>query len=454
MQNIWFEAALLNDGWAKNVRISIGNDGLIAAIARDVVAVPADQRGGIAVPGLANVHSHAFQRGMAGLAEYRGSDNDDFWSWRTLMYRFLDRLDPDDIEAIAALAYAEMLETGFTRVGEFHYLHHAPDGSAYDDPAELATWIAAAAETTGIGLTLLPVFYRYAGFGKRPPEQGHIRFVTDPDRFARLFDRSRAAIAGLPDANVGLAPHSLRAVDTGDLAEILALAPGVPIHIHAAEQTGEVEQCVGALGARPVQWLLDHADVNERWCLIHATHLDAAETAGLAQRGAVAGLCPMTEANLGDGVFPAPAYFAAGGRFAIGTDSNIAIDPARELEMMEYAQRLALRKRNLLASDAQPSTGARLFAGALSGGAQALGQEHVGLAVNAAADIVGLDPEALALVGRVPDMVLDSWIFAGGRDVVRDVWRRGRHVVSGGRHVAHAAIAARYRRTMIKLLSD
>ncbi len=454
MQHIWCEAALLPSGWAKAVRISIDDDGLIMALESGVQADAADQRGGIALPGLANVHSHAFQRGMAGLAEYRGSDSDDFWSWRALMYRFLDRLDPDDIEAIAALAYAEMLETGFTRVGEFHYLHHAPDGSAYADPAELAARIAAAAETTGIGLTLLPVFYRYAGFDRRPPEHGHIRFVTDPTGFARLFERSRAAIAGLPDANIGVAPHSLRAVDTGDLAQVLALAPGGPIHIHAAEQTGEVEQCVAALGARPVQWLLDNADVDARWCLIHATHLDPDETTRLARSGAVAGLCPITEANLGDGIFPAPDYLAAGGAFAIGTDSNIAIDPARELQTMEYAQRLILRKRNLLASSEQPSTGARLFAGALAGGAQALGQSGEGLAIGAAADIVGLDPDALALVGRGPEMALDSWIFAGGRDVISDVWRRGRHVVAGGRHVGREAIAARYRRTMIKLLGD
>jgi formimidoylglutamate deiminase len=454
MQTLWCEAALLPGGWAKNVRISIGDDGLIAALGRDVQVEVADQRGGIALPGLANVHSHAFQRGMAGLAEYRGSDSDDFWSWRALMYRFLDRLDPDDIEAIAALAFAEMLETGFTRVGEFHYLHHAPDGSSYADPAELASRIAAAAETTGIGLTLLPVFYRYAGFDRRPPEHGHIRFVTDPDGFARLFERSGAAIAGLPDANIGVAPHSLRAVDTGDLAQILALAPDGPIHIHAAEQTGEVEQCIAALGARPVQWLLDHADLDARWCLIHATHLNAEETTRLARSGAVAGLCPITEANLGDGIFPAPVYLAAGGAFAIGTDSNIAIDPTRELQTMEYAQRLILRKRNLLASDTQASTGARLFDGALAGGAQALGQTGGSLTVGAPADIVGLDPKSLALVGRGPEMVLDSWIFAGGRDVVSDVWRRGRRVVAAGRHIARDAIAARYRRTMIKLLTD
>ncbi|WP_295524662.1 formimidoylglutamate deiminase [Novosphingobium sp. Chol11] len=454
MQHIWFEAALLADGWVRGVRLAVGEDGRIAALVCGVEAQADDQRGGIALPGLANVHSHAFQRGMAGLAEYRGSDNDDFWSWRALMYRFLDRLNPDDIEAIAALAYAEMLETGFTRVGEFHYLHHAPDGSGYADPAELAARIAAAAETTGIGLTLLPVFYRYAGFDRRPPEHGHIRFVTDCDGFARLFERSRAAIAGLPDANIGIAPHSLRAVDTGDLAEILSLVPGGPVHIHAAEQTGEVEQCVAALGARPVEWLLDHAGVDARWCLIHATHLDPAETARLARSGAVAGLCPITEANLGDGIFPAPAFLASGGRFAIGTDSNIVIDPARELQTMEYAQRLVLRKRNLLASNTEPSTGSRLFGGALSGGAQALGQSSAGLAIGAPADIVGLDPDALAMVGRGPEMALDSWIFAGGHDVVCDVWRRGRHLVVGGRHIAREEIAARYQRTMIKLLSD
>jgi formiminoglutamate deiminase len=448
---LWFETALLPGGWADHVAIDIAADGTIAAI--DVGAPRAGLANlGAAIPGLANVHSHAFQRGMAGLAEYRGNPDDDFWSWREIMYRFLDRLDPDDVEAIAALAYIEMLECGFTRVGEFHYLHHQPDGTPYTNLAELAERIAAAAEQAGIGLTLLPVAYRYAGFGRRQPQRGHIRFLNDPARFARLFEASRNAIAALPDANIGVAPHSLRAVDHAELGDILALAPGGPIHIHAAEQVREVEDCIAALGARPVAWLVDNMPVDERWCLIHATHLDAQETERLAASGAIAGLCPLTEANLGDGIFPMSAYLAAGGQFGVGTDSNIAIDAARELEMIEYAQRLTRRRRNLLATPDQPSTGARLFAAALAGGARALGRPHPALAVGATADIVALDTGSASLLGRRGDQLLDSWIFSGARAAVYHVWRRGRHVVARGRHVARAGAQARYRKTMKKLL--
>lgn len=453
MQEIWFETALLPDGWADGVRIAIDDQGTIGKILCSVP--PGDsQRHGAALPGLPNVHSHAFQRGMAGLAEHRGSDSDDFWSWRSLMYRFLDRLDPDDVEAITALAYAEMLETGFTRVGEFHYLHNAPDGAPYADPAEMATRIVGAAAETGIGLTLLPVHYRYAGFGRRAPEHGHIRFVTEPDMFARLHEQSRKAITSLPRSNIGVAPHSLRAVDAADLAGIATLAPDGPVHIHAAEQMLEVEQCLASLGHRPVAWLLDNAGIDARWCLVHATHLKGDEIAGLAASGAVAGLCPITEANLGDGLFPAPAYLASGGRFGIGTDSNITIDPAQELQTMEYAQRLHLRRRNLLARADRPSTGASLFTAALEGGAQALGQKRFGITTGAAADIVALDREALAIVGRSGDMLLDGWIFGGRRGVVRHVWANGRQVVVDGQHIARDRIASRYRRTLHKLLGD
>ncbi|RKS84560.1 formimidoylglutamate deiminase [Sphingosinicella microcystinivorans] len=448
---LWFETALLPGGWADHVAIRLAPDGTIAAI--DIGAPPAGSANlGAAIPGLANVHSHAFQRGMAGLAEFRGNPDDDFWSWREIMYRFLDRLDPNDVEAIAALAYIEMLESGFTRVGEFHYLHHQPDGTPYANLAELAERIAAAAEQTGIGLTLLPVAYRHAGFGRRPPERGHIRFLNDPARFARLFEASRHAIAALPDANIGVAPHSLRAVDHVELGDILTLAPAGPIHIHAAEQIREVEDCIAALGARPVAWLIDNLPVDERWCLIHATHLDPREIARLAASGAVAGLCPLTEANLGDGIFPMPAYLEAGGRFGIGTDSNIAIDAARELEMIEYAQRLTHRRRNLLATPDQPSTGTRLFAAALAGSARALGQPHPALEVGAPADIVALDMGSASLLGRRTDQLLDSWIFSGSRDAVHHVWRRGRHVVVARRHVARGSAEARYRKTMEKLL--
>ena len=451
MRSLWFETALLTDGWAKAVRMTL-EGGVITALERDVAPAPADERHGVAVPGLCNVHSHAFQRGMAGLTEYRGPTADNFWTWRELMYRFLGRIEPDDVEAIAAQAYVEMLQTGFTRVGEFHYLHHDAQGAAYADIAEMAHRIVAAAGETGIGLTLLPVFYAHGDFGGAAPTAGQRRFLNSPDRFARLFQASRAALAPLPDANLGVAPHSLRAVTPEELAEILALSPDGPVHIHAAEQTREVDDCVAWSGRRPVEWLLDNAGVDQSWCLVHATHLTEDETGRLAASGAVAGLCPITEANLGDGVFPTRDYLAVGGRFGVGTDSNILIDPAQELRGLEYAQRLSLRARNVLGSPARPSTGASLFAGALAGGAQALGRETSGLAVGAPADVVALDPDHLALYGRAGDALLDGWLFAGAPGVVKTVWRGGKCVVADGRHRDAERVGLRYRRTLDRLL--
>jgi formiminoglutamate deiminase len=427
--------------------------GRIERIERSVRREPQDAAHGIAAPGLCNLHSHAFQRGMAGLAERRGPAHDDFWTWREVMYRFLDRLTPEDVQAISAQAFAEMLQAGFTRVGEFHYLHNDVDGSAYANPGELTDQIVAAAETTGIALTLLPVFYAHGGFGGAAPTAGQRRFLTDPEGFARLVEHGRAAVARAPDAVVGIAPHSLRAVTPDELAAILPLAHGGPVHIHAAEQVKEVEACVAWSGARPVQWLLANASVDARWCLIHATHLDPAETAGLAASGAVAGLCPITEANLGDGIFPAQAYLAAGGRFGVGTDSNIAIDAAGELRALEYAQRLGLRSRNLLAEREGASVGAALFQGALAGGSQALGVEAAGLAEGAPADIVALDPDHPSLIERRGDAILDAWVFAAGREAVRTVWRAGEEVVSDGRHRDAAPIAQRYRATLRRLLA-
>ena len=337
MANLFFRAALLPDGWAENVRITM-QGGKILRVAPGAAAEAGDEHHAAALPGLCNVHSHAFQRGMAGLAETRGPEGDNFWTWREVMYRFLDQLTPDDVEVIAELAYIEMLETGFTRVGEFHYLHHDPAGAPYDDIAELAVRIAAASSQTGIALTLLPVFYAHGNFGGAPPVPGQRRFLNNADGFARLMEESRRAITHLDDANIGVAPHSLRAVTPDELRGIVPLAKGGPVHIHAAEQTKEVDDCVAWSGARPVQWLLDHVGVDANWCLIHATHMDDGETEGLAKSGATAGLCPITEANLGDGVFPTPAYLACGGHFGIGTDSNVLIDPAGELRMLEYAQ--------------------------------------------------------------------------------------------------------------------
>lgn len=448
MPTLWFERALLPDGWVRRVRISIAG-AFISAVETDVAPQPDDQRHGAALPGLCNVHSHGFQRGMAGMSEHRGRPHDDFWSWREVMYRFLDRLTPDDIEAITAQAYVEMLEGGFTRVGEFHYLHNNVDGARYADPAETAGAIVAAAAASGIGLTLLPVFYAHADFSGAPPAPGQRRFISDIDGFARLVEASRAKLPS--DAVLGVAPHSLRAVTPEELAAIVPLAEGGPIHIHAAEQVREVEACVAWSEARPVEWLLDNAAVDARWCLIHSTHVDAHEAVRLAASGAVAGLCPVTEANLGDGVFPAVDYLAAGGRFGVGTDSNILIDAASELRAIEYSQRLTLRKRALLADEAEPSVGATLFAKAQAGGAQALGVTN-GLAMGNAADIVSLDLRNPSLAGAEGDL-LDRWIFAVRPGVIDNVWRGGRKVVERGRHVAADGIADRYRRTIAALLA-
>jgi len=451
VETLWFETALLPGGWARLVRIGHA-DGRIVSVEAGAPVQAGDERGGIAVPGLANVHSHAFQRGMAGLAETRGPAGDDFWTWRATMYRFVDRLNPDDVRAIAALAYAEMLESGFTRVGEFHYLHHDLDGGAYADPAELAGAIAAAAGAVGIGLTLLPVFYAQGGFGGAPPAPEQRRFINSPDSFARLVEASRRAVRALPDARVGVAPHSLRAVTLEQLALIAPMAGGGPIHIHIAEQAREVEDCLAWCGLRPVEWLFEHAPVDASWCLVHATNMTTAETDRLAASRAVAGLCPITEANLGDGVFPAPRYLASGGAFGIGSDSNVLIDAAEELRTLEYGQRLAGQSRNVLASEAHPSVGGALFSDAHSGGAQALGVEPLGLEPGGPADIVCLDSGHPSLAGRRGDALLDGWIFAARGGAVESVWRQGRKVVVGGRHIDRDAIAEAYRRALSRLL--
>ncbi len=449
-RHLHFAEALLPEGWAGNVRITV-RDGLCAAIETEVAPAPQDERHGLAIPGLPNLHSHAFQRGMAGLAERRGPSSDSFWTWREIMYRFVDRIGPAELQAIAALAYVEMLETGFTRVGEFHYLHHDLDGRPYDDPAEMAAALAAAAHETGIGLTLLPVFYAHAGFGGDEPGAGQRRFICDIDRFALLLQSSGRALADLPDAVLGAAPHSLRAVTPEELATLQQIAPAGPFHIHIAEQEREVADCLAWSGARPVAWLLDHAAVDGRWCLVHATHMQESETLRLAQTGAVAGLCPITEANLGDGLFNAPAYLAAGGRFGIGSDSNVLIDASEELRLLEYGQRLGHRGRNIFPQAAGASAGHALFDGAVRGGAQALGVPG-GLRVGEALDVVSLRPDHPSLAGKFRDAVLDSWIFAAGRTALDGVWRRGQKVVVNGRHVAREGVEMRYRRALQSLL--
>ncbi len=442
---LWFETALLPGGWAQQVRVTMAS-GRIASVEAGAAAQPGDARHAIGLSGLPNLHSHAFQRAMAGLAEAPGgAGRDDFWSWRDTMYRLVGRLSPEDVAAVAAQAFMEMLEAGFTRVGEFHYLHHDPDGAPYAEPARMAAAVAEASAETGIALTLLPVFYAHSGFGGTAPNPGQRRFIHDLDGFARLREGCVKALKPLDGAVLGFAPHSLRAVTPEELSALIAMAPEGPVHIHVAEQVPEVEACLAWSGKRPVQWLLDSVPVDARWCLVHATHVDAAELAGITASRAVVGLCPVTEANLGDGLFPVGEFLDAGGRFGVGSDSNVRIDAAEELRLLEYGQRLVRRQRNVLARGGV-STGRTLFGGALAGGGQALGAAPAELAVGAPADIVALRGDGEGAAG---DALLDRWIFAQGS--VDAVWRAGRQVVRGGRHVARDAIASRYRDTLRRL---
>lgn len=445
MRTLWFEQALLPSGWCSSVRFRI-EAGRFVSIETDVDPAPGEVRRRTAVSGTPNLHSHAFQRLMAGFAEVRsGPAGDDFWSWRDLMYRLVAAISPDDLSAIAAMAFMEMLESGFTRTGEFHYLHHQPDGRAYDDIGEMAGALAAAAEQTGIGLTLLPVLYAHAGFGGTPPNAGQRRFVTDIDAFARLCDASARAVSSLPDAVVGIAPHSLRAVTADELSALVGMFPDRPIHLHIAEQTKEVNDCVAWSGQRPVEWLLDRYPIDRRWCLVHATHVTDAECQAVANSGAVVGLCPITEANLGDGVFPAAAFLEAGGTFGVGSDSNVRIDLGEELRLLEYGQRLTLRQRTVLATPDR-SNGRVLFDAAVSGGRRALGGGAV-LHVGEQADLVELKPAVI----DTSDRALDHWIFGTGR--VDRVWRAGQEVVAGGRHRHRTVISERFDVVARRLLS-
>jgi formiminoglutamate deiminase len=449
-----FQRALVGEDWRERVLVAV-DDGVIRLVQCDAgadAAMGATVCNGLAVPGLGNVHSHGFQRGMAGLAERGGPAHDHFWSWREVMYRFLERLTPEDVRAITALAYMEMLESGFTRVGEFHYLHHDPHGNAYDDPATMVHAVIGAVQDSGIGLTLLPVLYRHGGF-HQPPGAGQRRFLLTLDDYAELLDTSAAALTSLPGAELGVAPHSLRAVAAHELHAVTKLRPLAPVHIHAAEQRGEVDECIAATGQRPVEWLLEHASVDRRWCLIHATHLTSRETDALAVSGAVAGLCPVTEANLGDGIFPGVDFLAAHGTYAVGTDSNIRISAAEELRALEYSQRLRDGSRNRLTQPEQ-STGRQLFATAARGSAQALGAATGSIAPGCRADFVILDDGHEAMIGRDGDTALDCWIFVAGDEAVREVYVGGVRVVADGRHIHRQSIVERWRRHIRRLLES
>ncbi len=445
MKRIWAEQALLADGWHRDVTVGIGPDGRIAELGEGPVPIGA-RKVGVLVPAPTNCHSHAFQRAMAGLTERRGAEpSDSFWTWRQLMYAFLDRITPEQVQAIAAQVQMEMLEAGYAASVEFHYLHHRPDGGAYDDLAEMSARIAAAAETSGIGLTLLPVAYQFGGLDKRPLGPGQRRFGNDPDRYGRLIDAADKALRALPaDTVLGVAPHSLRAVDPRSLADFAALRPGAPIHMHLAETLAEVEQVQSALGRRPVEWVLQNLDLSARWCLIHITQMQPHETRALARSGAVAGLCPLTEASLGDGIFDGATWLGEGSAIALGSDSNIRISLAEELRQLETSQRLRDHSRAALAT-ADRSTGRRLLEDAARGGAAAAGRGAGQIETGAWADLLALDRTHPDLEGLVGDTILDSFAFAGDSGMVADVWAAGRHLVEGGRHIRRDQITAAYR---------
>jgi formimidoylglutamate deiminase len=449
---IFARRAFLPSGWVEDVRVTI-RDGRIGTVASNARAQADDTQVDVLLPALANLHSHAFQRAMAGRTEVRALGRESFWTWREIMYRFLDRLTPDQMQAIAAMVYVEMQETGFASVGEFHYVHHQPGGAAYADRAEMSARIMAAAAETGIGLTHLPVLYSYGGAGKAPLAGGQLRFGNDVDGFARLLEAARGHAAGMAaDTVVGIAPHSLRATCPEDLAAALPLAGAGPVHIHVAEQPKEVEDISAWLGARPVEWLLANAPVDGRWCPIHATHMTAAETGGLARSGAVAGLCPITEANLGDGPFNGPGWIAAGGAFGVGSDSNVRISLVEELRTLEYSQRLRDLQRNVLVPG-EGSVGAFLYRGAATGGARALGRDAGEIAAGRLADLLALDGDNPALCGLAGDQLLDGLAFAAPDGVVTDLWSAGRHQVRAGRHVARDEVVAGYRRAVASLLA-
>ncbi|OEC40930.1 formimidoylglutamate deiminase [Pseudomonas sp. 1D4] len=434
------ERALLPSGWARNVRFEVGAAGLLEQVLPDAGSEGAERLHGPVLPGMPNLHSHAFQRAMAGLAEVAGNPNDSFWTWRELMYRLVGRLSPEQMEVIARQLYVEMLKAGYTAVAEFHYVHHDPAGRPYADPAELALCISRAARESGIGLTLLPVLYSHAGFGGLPPNEGQRRFIHGTDSYLALQQRLREALPA--DQGLGLCFHSLRAVTPDQLATVLAAEDGTrPIHIHIAEQQKEVDDCLAWSGRRPLQWLYEHAPVDPRWCLVHATHAEADEVQAMARSGAVAGLCLTTEANLGDGIFPAVDFLARGGRLGIGSDSHVSVSVVEELRWLEYGQRLRDQRRNRLYRPEQPQVGRTLFDAALAGGAQALGQPVGALAVGSRADWIVLDGTDPYLATAEGDALLNRWLFAGGDRQVRDVMVGGRWVVRNGHHPAEEATA-------------
>jgi formimidoylglutamate deiminase len=435
--------ALLPTGWARDVLLSWNEQGFLTDVKTQCVC-PAGtlQAAGPLLPGMPNLHSHAFQRAFGGLTEYRGAAQDSFWSWRSLMYRFVAAITPDQLEAIATGLYVEMLEAGYTSVCEFHYVHHDHDGRPYADDMDLSMCLLRASARAGIGLTLMPVLYQTSGFGASPPSEGQRRFIRSTDNMLALLQKLKP-LCEAQGARLGLAPHSLRAVPPDSLREALdglqAMDAKAPVHIHIAEQTAEVDACLGWSGQRPVEWLLDHAPVDIRWCLVHATHMSADESMRAARTGAVAGLCPSTEANLGDGIFDAASWLQGGGRWGVGSDSHACVNAAEELMLLEYSQRLATRQRNVLATAEQPSVATAMTLAAVAGGAQASARPVAGLAAGQQADLLVLDAQHLLMRDLPsPEAMLSAHVFASHRQsALLQVWVGGRLKVQSGRHALH-----------------
>ncbi|HEK1689921.1 TPA: formimidoylglutamate deiminase [Pseudomonas putida] len=453
MSAYFAESALLPDGWASDVRIEVASDGNVARIEPSACADGAERLAGPLLPGMPNLHSHAFQRAMAGLAEVAGNPNDSFWTWRELMYRLVGKITPEQLQVIARQLYIEMLKAGYTSVAEFHYVHNDQAGKAYADPAELSRRISAAAASSGIGLTLLPVLYSHAGFGGQPPNEGQRRFINSTEQYLQLHAQLAAIIAAQPAQQLGLCFHSLRAVTPAQIAQVLAAGnQQCPIHIHIAEQQKEVDDCLAWSGLRPLQWLYEHVQVDARWCLVHATHAQADEVAAMARSGAVAGLCLTTEANLGDGIFPAVDYLSQGGRMGIGSDSHVSLSVVEELRWLEYGQRLRDQRRNRLYREDQPMVGRTLYEAALMGGAQALGQPVGELAVGKRADWLVLDGQDPYIATAGEDAIINRWLFAGSDRQVRDVMVNGQWVVRQGRHGQEEESARAYVEVLRQLL--
>lgn len=437
--------ALLPTGWAHNVRLEVDAHGQLAQVTPNADSDGCLRLHGDVVPGMPNLHSHAFQRAMAGLAEVAGNPQDSFWTWRDLMYRLVQRLTPEQVGVIARQLYIEMLKGGYTQVAEFHYLHHTPEGKAYADRGEMTGRLSEAALQAGIGMTLLPVLYSYAGFGAQPAQAGQRRFIQSAESYLEQQQVIARQLAGQPLQNQGLCFHSLRAVELGQMQQILAASDqNLPVHIHIAEQQKEVNDCLAWSGQRPVAWLYEHLPVDSRWCLVHATHLDREELEQLARSKAVAGLCPTTEANLGDGIFPGDSYLHHQGRWGIGSDSHVSLNVVEELRWFEYGQRLRDQRRNRLTTPEQPAVADVLYQQALRGGAQACGTAIGKLAVGYRADWLVLDGDDPYLASAPDASILNRWLFAGGKEQIRDVFVAGRQVIEQGRHALQQQSSAEF----------